>query len=133
MNLSAESIAKQPEGLYYFVTIKKVGKNTYTTPELLSRKLDFILTGYKYCIMDLSDELDSSNTLHRHVLIKVYGGHFFIRSQRGWTFDCQKVDSSVESLNKVEQYIYKRAHNQFEQSEIHTLNDSRNLCLFDQI
>jgi len=141
-NKSRNALAtKEPSALavlhglhtYYAITVKQTGSDNYCSEEQLKYRLDQMAISKRYPLIvhDVVYELDSKNRLHLHALV-TGPEKLWLKPCKGWHL-FQAVLSTTFDKNNWEKYMHKIVQNSYDQEEILTLNQSRNLCLFDPI
>lgn len=117
---------------YYAITVKKTGSENYCSKDELDYRMNQLASKrYPIDIHDLVMELDSKNRLHAHALISSVD-RLWIKPVRGWHIFVSELSTTSDKHN-WERYMHKIVKDQYSQDEILTLNDSRNLCLFEDL
>lgn len=139
-NKSRETLAKNEpytagvhlvHNKYYAITVKQTGSDNYCSEEQIRYRFDQMCSVKRYpmIVHDVVFELDSKSRLHAHALVSSID-KLWIKPCKGWHIFQAELSTTSDKTN-WEKYMHKVVQNQFDQEEILTLNDTRNLCLFD--
>jgi len=130
MNQKTHEVLAQPFTTYYAITVKKTGMDNYCSETELQSRLDK-LSNKRYPIETHQQvmELDSQNRLHAHLLVSSVD-KLWIKPVKGWHIFQSEIPSMNDKHN-WERYMHKVVKDRYSQEEILTLNESRNICLFE--